>query len=63
MTWYRGLLSSSSLTQDEKHLLDMFTEEEWCNLIPYHIKVGRLKLTVKQTVLMFENYVLTGVWK
>lgn len=63
MTWYHGYRSESRLTQEEKQLLDMFTEEEWCDLIPYHIKVGVLKLTIKQTVVMFENYVLTGVWK
>lgn len=61
--WYGGYKLSSWLTQDEQKLLDLYTEEEWCDLIPYHIKVGVLKLTVKQTVVMFENYVLTGVWK
>lgn len=63
IAWYiKYCLSVPGLTREEQRLLDLFTEEEWCALIPYHVKLNSTKLTVKDTVRMFENYVMTGKW-
>lgn len=63
VAWYiKYSLSAPGLTREEQMLLDLFTEDEWCALIPYDVLINSKKLTVKDTVRMFENYVMTGRW-
>lgn len=61
--WYEKMYSSSLLTEGDKHLLSNYTEEQWCDLIPYELKVRKDKLTLKESVEMYRAYTKAGRWE
>ena len=60
--WYEKMYSSSLLTEEDKVLLGDYTEEQWCDLIPYELKVRMDRLTLKESVEMYREYTKTGRW-
>lgn len=61
--WYEKMSSSSLLAEGDKHLLSNYTEEQWCDLIPYELKVRKGRLTLKESVEMYRAYTKTGRWE
>lgn len=61
--WFTGYTSECLLSEGAKITLRMFTEEEWCQQIPYSVKLNTLKLTVAQSYDMWFNYLNTGYWE
>lgn len=61
--WYeKKMYNSGLLTEEDKHLLSNYTEEQWCDLIPYELKVRVCRLTLKESVEMYRAYIKTGRW-
>lgn len=61
--WYEKIHSSNLLTEDDKRLLSNYTEEQWCDLIPYEIKIRKERLTLKESIEMYRAYICTGRWE
>tara|TARA_R110000744_G_C19371770_1_gene563103 strand:- start:2102 stop:2398 length:297 start_codon:yes stop_codon:yes gene_type:complete len=54
--WYEKYNSSYMLTQKDKALLSQYTEDQWCDMIPYEFKVNIPKYTIVESVRHYKKY-------